>query len=280
MKRFLSLLAVLLLAGAMLIPAVSVRAAATNLIANSSVETANTTNTSLPQNWNEGNWGTNNVTFSYPTTGHTGRSVEVQMNSYTSGDAKWYFDPVAVTAGSSYIYNDYYQSSVPTEVVAQYQTSSGALSYQDVGSAPAASTWAQYSYNFAVPTGITAMTVFHLIQSVGTLQTDDFSLTAASAVVAPTASITAPAANASLSGTVTIAANAADSTGIKNVQFELDNQPLGSPVTVSPYQTSWNTTGVSNGTHSLTAIATNTGAAIRRRLFLSSYQIAFRLEPT
>src|SRR5665213_3049354 len=132
MKRFLSLLAVLLLVGSMLVPAIDVQAAATNLIANSSVETANPTAATTPQNWEEGNWGTNKVTFSYPTTGHTGsRSVEAQMTSYTSGDAKWYFDPVAVTAGSSYMYSDYYQSTVPTEVVAQYQTSAGALSYQD-----------------------------------------------------------------------------------------------------------------------------------------------------
>jgi peptidoglycan/xylan/chitin deacetylase (PgdA/CDA1 family) len=259
LKRFLLLFAVAVLTAVTVLPAIEAQAAATNLIANPSVETASSANANLPQNWEEGSWGTNTTAFSYPTTGHTGsRSVEVQMTSYTSGDAKWYFNPVAVTAGSSYIYSDYYQSSVPTEVVAQYQTSGGTLSYQTLGSAPASTAWSQYAFNLTVPSGITEMTVFHLIQSVGTLQTDDFSLTSAPAVTVPTVSITAPSANATVSGTVNVTANASDASGIKSVQFELDGQTLGNAVTATPYQTSWNTTTTANGTHSLTAIATNT----------------------
>jgi chitodextrinase len=75
----------------------------------------------------------------------------------------------------------------------------------------------------------------------------------------PTVSMTAPAANATVSGTTTITASAAAATGasIASVQFELDGKALGSADTASPYTYSWDTTGVSNGSHTLTAVATD-----------------------
>src|ERR1700682_6080469 len=90
--------------------------AATNLIANPSVETASG---SLPQGWGQGKWGTNTTTFSYLTTGEDGsRSVNVQISKYTSGDAKWYFTPVPVVAGSKYTFSDYYQSNISSTITA------------------------------------------------------------------------------------------------------------------------------------------------------------------
>jgi chitodextrinase len=74
----------------------------------------------------------------------------------------------------------------------------------------------------------------------------------------PTVSLTAPTNNATVSGTTTISANASDNVGVANVQFQLDGANLGATDTTSPYSLSWDTTGVSNGTHVLTAIATDT----------------------
>jgi peptidoglycan/xylan/chitin deacetylase (PgdA/CDA1 family) len=260
-KRYIYILTSLLLLISLALPSALVHAASSNLIANPLVETPSATNSSLPADWSQGNWGANTTAFSYPTTGSASdtRSVEVNVSSYTSGDAKWYFAPVAVTAGDSYTYSDSYTATTPTEVIAQYQTASGTLSYQDFGSAPASASWVQYSDSFAVPAGTTEMTIFHLIESVGTLQTDNFSLSASAPVTTPTVSITSPSASTTLSGTTTVSATASDTSGIKQVQFELDNQPLGSPVTTAPYNYSWNTAGATNGTHSLTAIATNVG---------------------
>ena len=83
-----------------------------NLILNGSFETANV---GSPVNWNKNAWGANTATFGYGTTGRTGtRSATVTMSAYTSGDAKWYADASAVTAGKSYTYRDYYQSTVAT----------------------------------------------------------------------------------------------------------------------------------------------------------------------
>ena len=73
--------------------------------------------------------------------------------------------------------------------------------------------------------------------------------------LAPTVSITAPAANATLTNTVTVTASASDNVGVASVQFVLDGNNLGSALTTSPYSISWNTRTVANGAHTLTAIA-------------------------
>jgi hypothetical protein len=70
----------------------------------------------------------------------------------------------------------------------------------------------------------------------------------------PTVSIATPPAGA-VSGTVNITANANDNVGVVSVQYQLDNANLGPVQTAPPYTYSWNTTGTSNGGHTLTAIA-------------------------
>ncbi len=71
----------------------------------------------------------------------------------------------------------------------------------------------------------------------------------------PSVSITAPSAGAAVSGTVSVTANASDNAGVASVQFKLDGSNLGAADTAAPFGVSWNTTGVPDGTHSLTAVA-------------------------
>src|SRR5579864_3506934 len=71
----------------------------------------------------------------------------------------------------------------------------------------------------------------------------------------PTVSITSPGGGATVSATVTVAANASDNVGVAGVQFLLDGANLGAEDTAAPYMASWNTTGAANGSHTLTAIA-------------------------
>ncbi len=71
---------------------------------------------------------------------------------------------------------------------------------------------------------------------------------------APTISITAPSAGTIL-GTINVSANASDNVGVVGVQFLLDGANLGSEDLSSPYSISWNTTTVSDGSHTLTARA-------------------------
>jgi glucose/arabinose dehydrogenase/fibronectin type 3 domain-containing protein len=74
----------------------------------------------------------------------------------------------------------------------------------------------------------------------------------------PTVSITAPAGGATVTGAVSVTAGAADDVGVAGVQFRLGAVNLGSEDTSAPYSVSWDTTTVSNGSYSLTAVARDT----------------------
>jgi hypothetical protein len=74
-------------------------------------------------------------------------------------------------------------------------------------------------------------------------------------LVPPTVSVTAPAGGTSVSGVVTVTANANDNTGIYGVQFKLDGALLGGEDPVAPYSTDWDTATATSGTHTLTAVA-------------------------
>ena len=73
----------------------------------------------------------------------------------------------------------------------------------------------------------------------------------------PTVAITAPMGGADLSGAVMVTASAVDVFEIASVQFKLDGGNLGSAVTSAPYSVSWDTSSASEGTHTLTAVATD-----------------------
>ncbi len=79
----------------------------------------------------------------------------------------------------------------------------------------------------------------------------------------PTISITSPSAG-TISGSVSLSATAADpvvanqvNSGVATVQFLLDGSNIGSALTAPPYSGTWNTVGVSNGAHTITAVATD-----------------------
>jgi hypothetical protein len=74
----------------------------------------------------------------------------------------------------------------------------------------------------------------------------------------PTVSITAPANGATVTGPVTLSANASDNVAVASVQFQVDGSAVGAPITQSPYSMSWDSTTVANGTHSISAVATDT----------------------
>ncbi len=70
---------------------------------------------------------------------------------------------------------------MPTEVWAELPASSG-TTYIQLGSLPASSNWQQSSLRFTTPRVSTGLTIFHIINQIGTLSTDSFSLTQASLV--------------------------------------------------------------------------------------------------
>ncbi|HSX35776.1 MAG TPA: Ig-like domain-containing protein [Patescibacteria group bacterium] len=79
----------------------------------------------------------------------------------------------------------------------------------------------------------------------------------------PVASITTPVTSATVNGIVTVSANATDASGIKQVEFFDGTTSLGVD-TVAPYSMSWDTTKVANGTHTLTAVATDASSNLNK----------------
>ncbi|MFA6493850.1 MAG: Ig-like domain-containing protein [Candidatus Paceibacterota bacterium] len=290
------------------------RAASVNLIQNPSAETA----TTLPESWNQGQFGTNEASFSYPTStaGFDGsRSLRIDMTEHSNGDAKWYPADVSVTPGKTYVFSDVSRSDVSTGVDVRYKMGGDDSENEDewedatgthkkqngeswtwsrkdnnwikddhdhsdennfiyihLGDIPANSTSSTSTLNqftFTVPEGATSATIFHLIENEGYLITDKYSLVemdggpVTSDTIAPAVSITSPLAGATVSGTTTaVSVNASDNVAVTGVKLLLDGTMIGTEMTSSPYNFIWNTTGVSNGTHSLTAIARDTAGNI------------------
>lgn len=73
----------------------------------------------------------------------------------------------------------------------------------------------------------------------------------------PVVSISSPAASSTVSGTITVTADASDvdGTGVAGVQFKLDGNNLGAEDTTAPYSVSLDTTTLLSGSHSFSAVA-------------------------
>ncbi len=239
--------------------------AGANLISNNSLETANPAAPTLPTSWQTGKWGTNTTTFTYPVAGQDGaKAASINVTAYTSGDVKWYFNDVNVTPGTLYTFSNFYKSSVATNITVQFKKTDGSFTYLSLGNPAAATAWTQFSATFTPPAGTVSVTVFHLINKVGTLSVDNYSLTApaTSDTQAPTVTVTSPIANATVSGTATFTATASDNVGVLGVQFFIDGTAAGAEDTSNPYSISFDTTTLSNGTHSIMARAKDTSLNI------------------
>ena len=70
----------------------------------------------------------------------------------------------------------------------------------------------------------------------------------------PTVSVTNPADGSTVSGTVTIEADASDNVGVTSVEFFVDGVSQGTDTT-APYSVTWNTLASGNGSHSVSATA-------------------------
>ena len=80
------------------------------------------------------------------------------------------------------------------------------------------------------------------------------SVTVSNDTTPPTVAISSPAAGQTVSGTVAIAAAAADNVGVSRIDYLQDGQLLAA-LAPPAFTFAWSTAGASNGTHSLTARA-------------------------
>ncbi|HKV25953.1 MAG TPA: IPT/TIG domain-containing protein [Candidatus Acidoferrum sp.] len=170
--------------------------------------------------------------------------------------------------GSLSISNVTTSNATPASIVVNWQTSSPATSQVEYGP----------TTNYGSLTAVdTAMVTNHQV-SVANLKpgttyhcrvhsTDasnqtaisgDFSCTTPADTTPPAVSITSPAANSTVSGTINVTANASDNVAVANVQFKVDGANTGSPILSAPYTYALNTKTLSDGSHVLTAVATDT----------------------
>ena len=227
---------------------------AANLVLNPSVEVA--ASALAPLSWAHSSAGEKAATFTYADTGlDGGRSVRIDATRRLSGDAEWYFDDVPVTPGQKYTFSDLYRSDVATTVSARFRLQDGTYSTTGQVTVPKNTTAAAFSADFTAPPNAVSATVFHAISRKGYLVTDRFSWAAAVAPDTTAPAVTVAAPTGTLSGTVTLVAQAADDVGVAGVRFLIDGAPVVGELTAPPYQYALNTAALVNGTHTVAAVA-------------------------
>ena len=93
--------------------------------------------------------------------------------------------------------------------------------------------------------------------SIGQTGSDSVSVTVANNTDSPpSVTITNPADGSTVSSSLSVTANASDDTGVTQVEFFVDSASIGVDAT-APYSTTWDTTSVSDGAHTLSAVATD-----------------------
>ena len=156
-------------------------------IVNASLE-SDTNADGISDCWQRAGYGTNTAVWSRVSGARTGSfSEQVQITARTSGDRKLIHTldsgacARAVTPGLRYTLGTWYRSTVPTNFVVYYRTSAGVWIYWTSSANLAASaTWRSASLTtVAVPAGATHISYGIALSRVGTLATDDYSMSVA-----------------------------------------------------------------------------------------------------
>ena len=120
----------------------------------------------------------------------------------------------------------------------------------------ASTTWNSH----LVPNGTHTITALTVTQA-GYYATSTISVTVNNPVdtTPPSVSFSSPSNGSTVSGaSVSLTASASDNTAVYGVRFYVDSVPLGVQDTSSPYATTWDSTGVVDGSHTLKAVAEDT----------------------
>ncbi len=241
-------------------------AAGENMLQNPSLEEA-TDVEDIPNCWGTGNGGgVNTATWSRTHEAHSGEWAEqVEISSYTSGDEKLVSrqdtGSCAPTAKPGHTYNAsaWYESNQPVHLVAYYYipegTEKGWHFWAQSNPFAASSTYTQAKWTTpAFPANATLISVGASLRAVGKMTVDDFSLSD-SDTIPPVVKVTLPLAAANISGTTEIGVEATSSDGeITQVECLVDGHVVGVSL-IAPYSCEWNSTTVSEGSHTISARA-------------------------
>ncbi|TXG77678.1 hypothetical protein E6P97_01350 [Patescibacteria group bacterium] len=128
-----------------------------------------------PQDYVKDTWGSHEAVFSVEQETPEAKFLRTQVSNYDDGDAKWYHAANSLDAGE-YTYQDVYRSSVQTHYWVRYITAGGSVSYAWIGHADPSADWSTKSLDFHVAEAATNVSVFHVVNSNGYLDTRQFSL--------------------------------------------------------------------------------------------------------
>jgi len=139
-----------------------------------------------------------------------------------------------------------------------FGTTQGTSTVKFSGIVATLTSWNATSIVAPVPAGATTGNV---VVTVGGVASNGVSFTVTADTTAPVVTITAPANNATVSATITLAATATDpDSAVSFVQFQVDGANVGAKLASAPYSISLDTTTLSNAAHTLTAIAQDPSA--------------------
>jgi large repetitive protein len=128
--------------------------------------------------------------------------------------------------------------------------------YTTASSSPASVT--SHSIGLA---GLTSFTTYYYVvvsaDAIGNISTSTEKTLKTTDVSAPTVSITAPTNGSTVSGaSVSLTSDASDNDVVSSVQFKVNGGTITTDSS-SPYSATWNSTGVPDGSYTLTAVATD-----------------------
>ncbi len=219
------------------------------------------------------NWSSNSVangTYSltakaYDAAGNVGQSSAVSV-TITNAGTDTTAPSVAITLPAN---NSTVGGTVYTTVAASDNVGVTKVEYYVNGELDYTSTTAPFGFSVATTTahnGTYTMyaKAYDAAGNVKQSSTINFTINNTTAdTTAPTVSITAPAANATVSGTVNVAASASDNIGVAKVEFYVNGSLKGTD-TAAPYSYSWDTKTVANGTYALSSKAYDAAGNVKQ----------------
>lgn len=99
----------------------------------------------------------------------------------------------------------------------------------------------------------------------------------------PTVAVTVPSSQSTIYGhSVTLTASSSDNILVSSVQFKVDGVSVGSSGTTSPYSITWDSATVSDGSHTITAVATDSSdnASTSVGIVVTVNNSLYRITPT
>ena len=218
--------------------------------------------------------------------GAPGRSVDgtqfhggafAQLIQASAATENVVYQDVAVTAGRSYAADawvftqDLNEGDAVVELLwldspglPEVPPAADLLGSQMVGSLNGTQDWILVSGTFEAPAGALVARVQLRVglesDDAGAAWFDDGSFTEVIPpdVTPPTVTLTAPAAGATVTGVFTMTAEATDDGEVAGVQFQVDGSDVGTEVPTPPYSLDLDSRTLSNGPHTLGAVARDT----------------------